>query len=123
MTFMHARGSPTFTYLNGDHESVAQMQGACDIGRRDDHHKLLSALRLNRLKEAAVLPPGIPAPASKSISRGIYSTAILSLACPAASLATCRVPTGRGAAVSSWLMPHGSQGKVSSQAAMLLQVL
>ena len=120
MTFMHARGSPTFTYLNGDHEGVAQMQGACDIGWRDDHHKLLSALRLNRLKEAAVLPPGIPAP-SKSISRGICSTAILSLACPAASLATCRVPTG--AAVSSWLMPHGSQGKVSSQAAMLLEVL
>ena len=52
--------STPITYLNGNREGVANMQSPCDVGRRDDHDKHLSALSLNRLEQAELLPPGIP---------------------------------------------------------------
>mmetsp|Transcript_100323 Transcript_100323/g.281117 ORF Transcript_100323/g.281117 Transcript_100323/m.281117 type:complete len:311 (+) Transcript_100323:2082-3014(+) len=51
--------------LDAQHQSVADVQGASDIGRRDDHHELLAvggALRglgVGR-EEALLLPPGAP---------------------------------------------------------------
>ena len=49
-------------HLHGNRESVAQVQGACDVWRWDDHHKLFSILCFIRLEEAALLPPCIPVP-------------------------------------------------------------
>ena len=48
------------THLHGNRESVAQVQGAGDVWRRDDHHKIFSILGFIRLEEAALLPPCIP---------------------------------------------------------------
>ena len=48
-------------HLDGHHEGVSQVQGAGDIGRRNDHDKFLCFAVLTGLEEATVLPPGIPA--------------------------------------------------------------
>ena len=54
-------GMDPLTHLDGHHEGVSQVKSAGDIGRRDDHNKLLCCAVLAGLEEATVLPPGIPA--------------------------------------------------------------
>ena len=49
------------THLDGHHEGMSQVQGARDIGWRNDHDKLFCFAVLIGLKEITVLPPGIPA--------------------------------------------------------------